>query len=595
MLEHVVLVAILNAALSHTLESHVTEAEVRRQPLMRRHSAIISPAGVISPEVEFPQTWPSPVASTGSALEQARQPLAKGPAMPSLWLGLGLSSVGVLATLSLLRVRRVDIASEESLPPRPGSVSSSLQMLGITSLNVAYGAMISTMAIFVLPKEAEHFFPRQSSLGLGLLELLGAFSLLCGPVAGQMSDRQKHPLGRRRPMVLVASQLAVASTIGCWLASLYGYPVAFSVCLLVQQIAWNCAHAAHNALLSDIIHPTCTGLASSLQTISLLVGGMVGMLAFQGLTQQGLHHSYVYGVQAALTYLFLPLVHLTAREASSQAMLLPSDPVSMSTVFRMGEDKSPDFVLVMWERGVYYVASGAKSFLLFFARDTLNVTSVADQALLLAQASVAMVGTAALGGLLSSVLFTRTSIQPQKVACAGSVILAVACQFWVCPYFEAKSKAALLGFFTVYGFGKGCYMSADLALAIDTMPDPDEASRYLGLWGVSAFLGAGLGGFAMSLMLEVFGKMLPESYGTKVKNGTYCIQGYVTLLLACTGCHLYVAHLCLRIRTRRQYEQQNRSASERKTNAFLVSTPPNDKERWSEDSKPEDTSNAVDG
>ena len=45
-------------------------------------------------------------------------------------------------------------------------------------------------------------------------------------------------------------------------------------------------------------------------------------------------------------------------------------------------------------------------------------------------------------------------------------------------------------------------MSADLALAIDTMPDPDEASRYLGLWGVSAFLGAGLGGFAMSLMLE---------------------------------------------------------------------------------------------
>ena len=28
MLEHVVLVAILNAALSHTLESHVTEAEV---------------------------------------------------------------------------------------------------------------------------------------------------------------------------------------------------------------------------------------------------------------------------------------------------------------------------------------------------------------------------------------------------------------------------------------------------------------------------------------------------------------------------------------------------------------------------------------
>ena len=33
------------------------------------------------------------------------------------------------------------------------------------------------MTIFVLPKEAEHFFPKQSSISLGFLELLGAVSL----------------------------------------------------------------------------------------------------------------------------------------------------------------------------------------------------------------------------------------------------------------------------------------------------------------------------------------------------------------------------------------------------------------------------------
>jgi hypothetical protein len=47
--------------------------------------------------------------------------------------------------------------------------------------------MISSMTIFVLPKEAEHFFPKQSSISLGFLELLGAVSLLSGPVAGQVS------------------------------------------------------------------------------------------------------------------------------------------------------------------------------------------------------------------------------------------------------------------------------------------------------------------------------------------------------------------------------------------------------------------------
>lgn len=54
-----------------------------------------------------------------------------------------------------------------------------------------------------------------------------------------------------RTKVLLCSQLAVVATIGCWLSSKYASPISFSACLLVQQIAWNCAHAAHNALLSD--------------------------------------------------------------------------------------------------------------------------------------------------------------------------------------------------------------------------------------------------------------------------------------------------------------------------------------------------------
>ena len=105
-----------------------------------------------------------------------------------VWLGFVLSALSTLVTFVYLwKVWDRPAASEESSPPRPGSITSSLQILCITSLNVSYGATISSMTIFVLPKEAEHFYPKQPSLGLGLLEFVAAVCLLCGPMAGQVS------------------------------------------------------------------------------------------------------------------------------------------------------------------------------------------------------------------------------------------------------------------------------------------------------------------------------------------------------------------------------------------------------------------------
>lgn len=588
-----------DAALTEGRE-HTEDTEDKVEPKQRRLE--VREQGIFSPDilVDFSTDGIRNEQSVQSLTFQNEQSVHIS-FCARLWLGFCLSTIGSLITYLYLQAQRgQEVAPEESLPPRPGTISASVQILCITSLSISYGAMISSMTIFVLPKEAEHFFPKQSSISLGFLELLGAVSLLSGPVAGQVSDRIKHPMGRRRPMVLLCSQLAVVGTIGCWLSSTsYSSPICFSVCLLLQQIAWNCAHAAHNALLSDIIHPTCTGLASSLQTINVLAGGLLGMLSFQGLAQTGLHHTYIYAIQVGLTYLFLPVTHFSAQEAASHTMLLPSNPVSLRTIFWMSHSKCTDYILVLWERGFYYASAASKSFLLYFARDMLSITSDKDQALLRAEASLSTVGAAILGGVLSSVLFTRTFIRSQSIACCGSILLAIGTQFWVCLFFKELEvkKMILLLFFAVYGFGKGSYMSADLALGIATMPDPDEASRYMGLWGLSAFLGAGLGGFVMSVILELFGDILPVSYGMKVKPGSYCIHGYIALLCMCLCCQLYVAHLCLRIRTRAEHDSMKFGSGtvqrKSKTNAFLVESTgaPREKEAW-QSAMPEETSHA---
>jgi len=588
------------------------ESEVLRpRPLIRRHlgpglppeaSFHLPPGGVpLGEPAREPLRVPLKEASEGRTRTRERtraasllvQDLGHGSLSWYLWVGLLSSSLGAALTgLSLWRGFCVEVAAEELVPPRPGHVTSVFQILCITSLNIGYGAMAATMAIFVLPKEAEQFFPKQSSLGLGLLELLGASSLLLGPLAGQLSDRTKHTLGRRRPMVLISTQLAMIATLGCWLASISGSSAAFGLCFLVQQVMWNGGHAAHAALLSDVVHPGSIGLASSLQAITMLLGALLGMLCFQALASEGLHYSGIYGLQVMLGFAFLPVVQLSAGEAPSSGMLLPGEPLSFSSAFRLGEERSPDFRLVMWEKAIYCICAGAKSFILFFVRDVLHITRGSDQALLLAEAALSNVTAAAAGGFLSSWLFTRFHIQAQRLAFAGSVLLAVGTQFWICAFFSPGlfSKTVLLGFFAVYGFGQGCYMSADLALAIDTLPDPDEASRYLGLWGLSAFLGAGVGGLAMSFVLELFGKTLPETYGIRVPQGRYCLHGYIALLLAGCVCHLYVGKLCLQIRSRRDNELDLSLLDRKgKTNAFLVETPSekSDKEQLA-DSGPED-------
>lgn len=193
-----------------------------RQPLMRKHHvgsrriATISHSAVVAPdtlpaesetkEIDWQHGLDTDVESSHDDLSgklNVAEVLVdfasgtRGPGSESvhislaaqLWLGCSLSAVGSIITYLYLQAQHVrqEIAPEESLPPRPGSITSSLQILCITSLSISYGAMISSMTIFVLPKEAEHFFPKQSSISLGVLELLGAVSLLSGPLAGQVS------------------------------------------------------------------------------------------------------------------------------------------------------------------------------------------------------------------------------------------------------------------------------------------------------------------------------------------------------------------------------------------------------------------------
>lgn len=164
-------------------------------------------------------------------------------------------------------------------------------------------------------------------------------------------------MGRRRPMasrplqcesycleVLICSQMAVTATFGLWFSSRYNSSMAFLTCLFLQQIAWNSAHAAHSALLSDprrfclwdLVHSgfdppsmhracflnpdhqrACRWHAwdAVLSRPGAERPGCEQRLVLSG--REGLNNNYIYAAQAVATYLLLPVTQIAAQEAGS--------------------------------------------------------------------------------------------------------------------------------------------------------------------------------------------------------------------------------------------------------------------------------------
>ena len=77
--------------------------------------------------------------------------------------------------------------------------------------------------------------------------------------------------------------------------------------------------------------------------------------------------------------------------------------------------------------------------------------------------------------------------------------------FMGCNKGTPENLAMLLGFF--WGVCNGCFVAVDFAIAIDTLPDKNDAARYLGVWGVSAFVGTTLGPITGGLALYFLGAL----------------------------------------------------------------------------------------
>ena len=177
-------------------------------------------------------------------------------------------------------------------------------------------------------------------------------------------------------------------------------------------------------------------------------------------------------------------------------------------------EETRDFFFVWVSRTLYYTGGSVQAFLVYYIRDRLDETggSALDvwlQPYVTAADPARSTCVIALAGYVSGVLAAvpagaisdRTGRKPVVVfACVLMSLSMIALGF-------ATRASAVVFWGLVGGFGNGAYQAVDLALAVDTLPNQEESARFMGVWGVGAFVGVCLGPVIGAPLLYVFGQI----------------------------------------------------------------------------------------
>lgn len=315
-------------------------------------------------------------------------------------------------------------------------------------------------------------------LGFGLVSLVtGTIGILAGPLIGSLSDRTHSRWGRRKPWAIAGALFAALWT---FLAGFQDSPGPFIVLGLVSAFTTAGIMIFLTAAVADQLPPGQQGLASGImgaaQASAIVIGGVT--VAVLPLPIWG-HYAVLAGLilLLLLPVLFLlpdPLGPVVAHESRPALQVLKQ--------FWVSPRRHPNFALVFASRALVNLGNAmGTSVLLFFIIYGLGIADTrgaATDTLLLATiiyTVFCVVGSIAMGKISDSlgrrVPFVVAAALLQGVA---AVLIAV-----------MASVPVLLVAAGLLGAAYGTFMSVDLALAIEVLPEPEHIAKDLALMNLA--------------------------------------------------------------------------------------------------------------
>lgn len=316
----------------------------------------------------------------------------------------------------------------------------------------------------------------------GLLTFWGLIlALITTPIAGALSDYTRHPLGRRRPWIIIGVGLCILWLL--WLAWSPGI-WAVTVGYLLLQISSNIAHGPAQGLIPDLVPPAHRGAVSGVKTLIDMVGVILAALIMGRLVGGETPHVWLAILTIAFVLLAstIPTVVGVREPPATSARSVPCPKIAawVRHLLRVDWRSHREYARLLAARFLVLLSSFLiQSFALYYLRDVLQVRDPARaMGNLMAVIAVSVTMAAYPAGVLSE-RWGRRALS--LLACAAATIgMALLC--------VTRNVASLWLLGSLIGLGMGAFASVNWAWATDLVPKT-EAAKYLG-WSNLATAGS---------------------------------------------------------------------------------------------------------
>ena len=370
--------------------------------------------------------------------------------------------------------------------------------LFISCLWLAYNFQWGALLPIVLPHQiASIAGPHHKEFFNGVIGPAGAVvALIVAPLAGAVSDRSTHRLGRRRPHLIIG---IVINALGLLFMAFFregGSIWIFFLTFLFVQSGCNWWGGPYAGLIPDVVPENQRGIASGFMMLMTAVGFTGGALTAGQLLRLG---SYLpaYGV---IIIVMLGLLIVTLMGVREQPRVATPDPFRFKRLIRsffLSPRKHADFYWVLVTRA--FVGMGTFSlltFLQYFLDDVIGVANAVQKASTLV---VVIIVAGIPAGIIAGPLSDRYG--RKAIVSTSSFIMALATLSYVGVALHRSWLFTIL-VAVIFGIGNGAYQVVDWALAIDVLPTKEDAGKDMGIWHVSIVLPQVLGPAMTGTLLD---------------------------------------------------------------------------------------------
>ena len=317
----------------------------------------------------------------------------------------------------------------------------------------------------------------------GTIQAIGAaMALIMAPLAGALSDRARHPKGRRRRFLAGGM---IGTCVGLALLIPFGPGssiLLYALVILNLQFWWNWACGPYAGLIPDVVPGHDQARASAWMNIMSILGTFTGNGIAVALYVQGRPAAAIVGL-IAINLAGLGLTLKQVREPPAVTAAPPFELWPFLRSFWLSPGRHRNFYRVLVTRlfanlGVWSVLT----FLLYYLRDVIGV---ADPGKILPM----LLGLGALLGIPASLAAARLADRHGIVAVvrATSWMMAGAAIAYVLIAWH-PSVGLTVPVFLVYFAGWGAYQAVDWALALKVLPQSETSGKDMGIWHVALVL-----------------------------------------------------------------------------------------------------------